>query len=31
MLAQIKALRDEAHKIKAEAGENITAEQLDLD
>ena len=30
MLAQIKALRDEAHKIKAEAGENITAEQLDL-
>jgi HK97 family phage major capsid protein len=30
MLAQIKAFRDEAHKIKAEAGENITAEQLDL-
>jgi HK97 family phage major capsid protein len=30
MLAQIKALRDEPHKIKAEAGENITAEQLDL-
>lgn len=27
---KIRALRDEAHKIKAEAGDNITAEQLDL-
>lgn len=29
MLKQIKALRDQAHQIKAEAGDDITAEQLD--